>query len=178
MLNQDNTFALIVDIQEKLIPVMNEYAEFITKSCQMINGLNILNIPMIVTEQYPKGLGKTIAEIHSLTEQAQLFEKTQFSSLTTEVQAIIERGRYQNIIVLGCETHICVLQTVLALLQLGLTVYVPQECVTSRTLVNKDNALQQIQAAGAVVSNIESILFQLLADAKHAQFKEISKLIQ
>lgn len=177
-LKAENTVALVVDIQERLMPVMSNGAEFVAKTCQMIKGLNILNIPLIVTEQYPKGLGKTVAEIQALTEAATWFEKTQFSAYTDEVQAAIKEKNPQNIIVLGCETHVCMLQTVLDLRAQGYAVYVPQECVDSRAVANKKNGLKQIREEGAVVSNIESVLFQLLGDAKHPSFKEISKLIQ
>ncbi|SSY70107.1 isochorismatase family protein [Alysiella crassa] len=178
MLQQDNTIALVIDIQERLIPAMNDGADFVSKSCQLIKGLNILNIPTIVTEQYPKGLGNTVAAVQDLTANAPVFEKTQFSALTADVQAAIDDKKPKNIIVLGCETHVCVLQTVLTLREQGLAVYLPQECLASRTLANKNNALQQMQAVGAVVSNVESVLFQLLGDAKNPAFKEISKLIQ
>ncbi len=178
MLKQENTLAIVVDIQERLRPVMNEGETFVAKSCQMIKGLNILNVPIVVTEQYPKGLGKTVAEVQAVVEHAPVFEKTQFSALTAEVQAAIDEKKASNIILVGCETHVCMLQTALALRAQNLAVYVPQECVSSRTLANQLNGLQQMQAAGVVVTNIESVLFQLLGDAKHPSFKEISKLIQ
>lgn len=178
MLKSDNTLALVIDIQERLIPVLHEANHFLAKSRQLLQGLNALNVPVLVTEQYPKGLGKTVADIALLTQDAPIFEKTQFSAWTEEVRMTVEARAPQNIILLGCETHICMLQTVWALREQGYQVFVAQECVTSRTLANKENGLQQMQTAGAVISNIETLLFQILGDAKHPAFKEISKLIQ
>lgn len=178
MLNSDNTLALVIDIQERLIPVLHEAQTFVAKSRQLLQGLNTLNVPILLTEQYPKGLGKTIPDIALLTPDAPVFEKTQFSAWTEEVRMAVEARAPQNIILLGCETHICMLQTVWALREQGYQVFVAQECVTSRTLANKENGLQQMQTAGAVISNIETLLFQILGDAKHPAFKEISKLIQ
>lgn len=178
MFNQNNTLAIVIDIQEKLIPVMHQHEDFVAQSEKMIHGLNILNIPIIITEQYPKGLGKTIEPIKVISTDANIIEKTQFSAITAEVQAILDEKKFSNIIVLGCETHVCVLQTVLTLREQGFMVYLPKECVASRSESNKNNALQQMMMAGTVISNIESILFQLLGDAKHPSFKLISKLIQ
>lgn len=182
MINTENTVLLVVDIQERLLPALHENSAFLAACRQFITGANLLGIPSIITEQYPKGLGATVPDIALLTPDAPKFSKTQFSAYTAEVAAALqqgqpESGQAQNIILIGCETHICMLQTVLDLRQQGYNVFIPQECATSRTAANKANGLQQIQAAGGVVSNIESLLFMLLKDAQHPQFKAISKLI-
>ncbi len=182
MINTENTVLLVVDIQERLLPALHENSAFLAACRQFITGTNLLGIPSIITEQYPKGLGATVPDIALLTPNAPKFSKTQFSAYTPEVAAALqqrqpESGQAQNIILIGCETHICMLQTVLDLRQQGHNVFVPQECATSRTAANKANGLQQIQAAGGVVSNNESLLFMLLKDAQHPQFKAISKLI-
>ena len=187
MINTENTVLLVVDIQERLLPALHENSAFLAACRQFINGANLLGIPSIITEQYPKGLGATVPDIALLTPNAPKFSKTQFSAYTPEVAATLQQrqpenersqsGQAQNIILIGCETHICMLQTVLDLRQQGYNVFIPQECATSRIAANKANGLQQIQAAGGVVSNIESLLFMLLKDAQHPQFKAISKLI-
>lgn len=177
-LKQNNTVALVVDIQARLLPAMYEGETWLADCEKLLKGLRILSVPSLITEQYPKGLGNTVEPIQNVVENAPIFEKTQFSAFVDGVQAALKNENAENVIVLGCETHVCVLQTVLDLREQGYAVYVPQECVTSRTLSNKNNALEQIHATGAVVSNIESVLFQLLGDAKHPSFKEISKLIQ
>nr|WP_314227918.1 isochorismatase family protein [uncultured Kingella sp.] len=183
MINTENTVLLVVDIQERLLPALHENSAFLAACRQFITGTNLLGIPSIITEQYPKGLGATVPDIALLTPDAPKFSKTQFSAYTPEVAAALqqrrqpESGQAQNIILIGCETHICMLQTVLDLRQQGYNVFIPQECATSRTAANKANGLQQIQVAGGIVSNIESLLFMLLKDAQHPQFKAISKLI-
>ena len=179
MIPPANTALLIVDIQERLLPALHEHQAFLAACRQFITGANLLGVPHIITEQYPKGLGATVPDIALLTPNAPKFSKTQFSAYTAEVAAALQsrQPEKQNIILIGCETHICVLQTVLDLRQQGYNVFIPQECATSRTAANKANGLQQIQAAGGIVSNIESLLFMLLKDAQHPQFKAISKLI-
>ena len=112
-----------------------------------------------------------------LLNDAPVFEKTRFSAFTEEVQAALAQHKPQNVILIGCEAHICVLQTAWDLRGQGFEVYVPQECVTSRTAANKQNGIDQMREAGVHISNIESLLFQMLQDAQHPQFKNISKLI-
>ena len=176
MITPANTTLLIVDIQERLLPALHEHQAFL--ACrQSIRCANLLGVPHIITEQYPKGLGATVPDIALLTPDAPKFSKTQFSAYTAEVAAALQSRQPENIVLIGCETHICMLQTVLDLRQQGYNVFIPQECATSRTAANKANGLQQIQAAGGIVSNIESLLFMLLKDAQHPQFKAISKLI-
>jgi hypothetical protein len=177
MITPTNTALLIVDIQERLLPALHEHQAFLAACRQFITGANLLGVPHIITEQYPKGLGATVPDIALLTPDAPKFSKTQFSAYTAEVAAALQSRQPENIVLIGCETHICMLQTVLDLRQQGYNVFIPQECATSRTAVNKANGLQQIQAAGGIVSNIESLLFMLLKDAQHPQFKAISKLI-
>lgn len=177
-LSTDNTLILVVDIQERLQPVLFDHNNFLSNCIKWLEGSTILNLPIIVTEQYPKGLGKTLPEIQSLIPQAPFFSKTQFSAWIDEVKQAIDTQYIKNIIVIGCETHICILQTVQDLCQVGLQVWIPQECVASRSLENKNNGLEQMQKMGAIISNIESLLFQLLHDAQHPNFKAISKLIQ
>lgn len=177
MITPANTTLLIVDIQERLLPALHEHQAFLAACRQFITGANLLGVPHIITEQYPKGLGATVPDIALLTPDAPKFSKTQFSAYTAEVAAALQSRQPANIVLIGCETHICMLQTVLDLRQQGYNVFIPQECATSRTAANKANGLQQIQAAGGIVSNIESLLFMLLKDAQHPQFKAISKLI-
>lgn len=178
MLHPDNTLALLIDIQERLTPVLHRSADWLADCTTLLQGLQALSVPVMLTEQYPKGLGKTVPPFADMLADAPLFEKTRFSAWTDEVASAVKAQKnIENIIVFGCETHVCVLQTVLDLRQQGYAVYLPQECVSSRTEANKLNGLQQCAAAGAVVSNVESVLFQLLQDAKHPAFKTVSKLI-
>lgn len=174
----DNTLILVIDIQERLLPVLQRPQEMAAACRTLLNGSNLLGVPAIITEQYPKGLGQTVADVRLLLKDAPVFEKTQFSALTPEVQAALNEKQPENVVLIGCEAHVCVLQTALQLRAQGKQVYIPQECVSSRTAANVANAFAQIQAAGGIIGNIESLLFQMLQDAKHPHFKAISKLIQ
>lgn len=174
----DNTACIVVDIQERLNPALHQAEEMVENSRTLLQGLQALDVPVAATEQYPKGLGHTVAAIGGLLGGAPVFEKTRFSALIPEVQQFLQSRNIENVILIGAEAHVCMLQTVLDLRAAGLGVYVPFECTASRAPANKANALEQMRAAGAVVSNVESVLFQLLGDAKHPAFKTVSKLIQ
>lgn len=178
MFNTQNTLLLVVDIQQRLLPVLHNKDNWLNNNEKIITGLNALGVKAVMTEQYPKGLGSTLDSIRALLPETPVFEKTRFSAMIDDVAQYIITQNIENVIVIGCETHVCVLQTVLDLRDKNLNVYVPHECVTSRTLDNKNNALMQIQAAGAVVSNIESLLFHLMKDAQHPAFKTISQLVK
>ena len=175
----ENTLCIVVDIQERLLPALHDADSMVERSRVVIQGLQALDVPLVATEQYPKGLGKTVPAVQLLLgDGAAVFEKTRFSAVIAEVEAVLNEQKIENVILLGAEAHVCMLQTVLDLRAKGLAVYVPFDCTTSRNPANKDNALQQMRDAGAVVSNSESVLFQLLGDAKHPAFKTVSKLIQ
>ena len=177
-LRPDNTVCIVVDIQERLNPALADADTMTERSRILLQGLKAIGVRLLATEQYPKGLGSTVPAIRLLLDDAPVFEKTRFSALLPEVTDILQNLRTENVILIGAEAHVCMLQTVLDLRNEGFNVYVPFECTESRDPANKQNALQQMQTAGAVVSNVESILFQLLGDAKHPAFKTVSKLIQ
>ena len=177
-LRTDNTACLIVDIQERLTPALHEAERFTAACTLLIQGLHALGIPMMATEQYPQGLGTTLPEIKSLLPDTPFVEKTRFSAVLPETEDFIRRHNTQNIVLIGAETHICMLQTALDLRAQGLNVYIPAECAASRNPANKTNGLEQMRAAGVTVGNGESLLFALLRDAKHPAFKTISKLVR
>lgn len=178
LLNNQNTACIVVDIQERLTPALSGGGEMIEKSRLLLQGLQALDVPLLITEQYPKGLGATVPAVKLLLGDAPVVEKTRFSAVMPEVSAFLKQHGAKNVVLVGAEAHVCMLQTVLDLRAEGYKVYVPFECTASRQPANKENALQQMSEAGAVVSNVESVLFQLLGDAKHAAFKTVSKLIQ
>lgn len=177
-LRTDNTACLIVDIQERLTPALHEAERFTAACTLLIQGLHALGIPMMATEQYPQGLGTTLPEIKSLLPDTPFVEKTRFTAVLPETEDFIRLHNAQNIVLIGAETHICMLQTALDLRAQGLNVYIPAECAASRNPANKTNGLEQMRAAGVTVGNGESLLFALLRDAKHPAFKTISKLVR
>ena len=177
-LRTDNTACPNVDIQERLTPALHEAERFTAACTLLIQGLHALGIPMMATEQYPQGLGTTLPEIKSLLPDTPVVEKTRFSAALPETEDFIRRHNAQNIVLIGAETHICMLQTALDLRAQGLNAYIPAECAASRNPANKTNGLEQMRAAGVTVGNGESLLFALLRDAKHPAFKTISKLVR
>ena len=176
-MNAENTVCLVIDIQERLTPSLHE-AETFTAACRLlIQGLQALNVPMMLTEQYPKGLGATLPAVRLLLPDAPLAEKTRFSAAQA-AEGFIREKQARNVVLIGAETHICILQTALDLRAQGLGVYLPAECLTSRNPANKTNGLEQMRTADATVGNSESLLFSLLGDAKHPAFKTISKFVR
>merc|ERR1719284_2202850 len=135
----------------------------------------ILEIPLIVTEQYPKGLGRTLHEID--ISKGAVFEKTKFSGVTCKVREHLSCLDVTGVVLFGLEAHICVQQTCLELLKENLAVYIVADATSSRMHADRMLAFDLIRQAGGYVTTSESILFTLLGDSKHPKFKEIQKLI-
>lgn len=176
-LNNDNTLLLMIDLQERLVPVIDQKEQMIQESKKLLEGLKELGILCIATEQYPKGLGPTLDPLVSFFDKSHIYEKTQFSAYIDEVKSHLTPS-IEHVIVIGAETHICVEQTIRDLLALNYTVHVPIRCVGSRNADDREVTLSQLQQDGVQLTNVESILFKLLKDAKNEHFKAISQLIK
>jgi len=178
LLNPENTALLIIDVQERLVKAMPNRIEVEEAISTLQQGMEILNLPTLITEQYPRGLGATVESISARAPKAAVVEKTSFSCCGEDsfAPALEELGAKQ-VVISGMETHVCVLQTVLDLLQAGYQVHVPIKATCSRSDANRDNALERMQQAGAIITNVESVLFELLREAGSAEFKAISKMI-
>jgi nicotinamidase-related amidase len=179
ILRKDDAALLVVDIQERLVPAIPGINEVIANTGKLIFAYRKLNGPIIITEQYPKGLGPTDKRVIStLGELYKPIEKMTFSCCGPDEvnRAIVATGAKQ-ILVCGIETHVCVLQTVLDLLHRDYQVHLAADAVSSRTEQNKRIALDRMGAAGAVISCTESALFELMERAGTPEFKEISKII-
>lgn len=175
-LNSDNCLLLIIDIQEKLInAVFNK--EVVAKNAEIVSKTaKILNIPAVVTEQYPKGLGNTVLE---LPENSKVFEKTSFNALVEDnIKNVVVSSGKKQIIVMGIETHICVHQTVDALIENGFDVTVVSDACGSRAEKEYFAGLDAMKFNGAKIKTTEMVLFELLKTAKHQNFKEIQALIK
>ena len=179
LLDKENTVLLIIDIQDKLAAVM-KYKDQMVKNClHLIELAKMQNIPVVVTEQYPKGLGRTVAEIRAAVPSYRPFEKVAFNccgepAFLTEIK---KQGK-KKIIVTGMETHVCVLQTCIGLLREGLDVHLVQDAVCSRTRENWKTGIEFMRDAGAVVTCTEAVLFQLLKAAGTEEFKKIVQRIK
>ena len=171
---------VIVDMQTKLVNVMPVDAMQSTiKNCSILaQAAQLLNVPIIVTEQYPQGLGATLPEIQQQFAHFKPIAKTAFSaSAEPKFNQRLHRDQSQ-IILAGMEAHICILQTALSLKHMGKQVYVVEDAIISRNAINKANALVRLREAGCVITNTESVLFEWLGNANHPAFKEVSKLIR
>jgi nicotinamidase-related amidase len=179
MFTAENTVLIIIDIQEKLFRVMHGKEELTGNITKLIKGLKLLDIPVIITEQNPAGLGLTIPEILSLLPDMVPVPKFSFSCCKEEVfRHRLESLKRKQVLVTGIETHICVYQTAVELSKSGYEVQVIKDCVSSRTPENRDIALTRLSLEGIMPATTEMILFELLQTARHAKFKEISAIIK
>ncbi len=173
---------LVVDIQERLARAMPESVlqQAVHNSSILLQAANLLQLPVLHTEQYPKGLGATLNGIAAhLPDACQHFEKTAFSCCATEgFNACLTSNGRSQVVITGMETHVCVLQTALDLQASGQQVFVVADAVCSRHHFNHLNALARMQAAGVSIVSTESILFEWLRDASHEHFKTLSRLIR
>jgi nicotinamidase-related amidase len=177
----DSSVLLVIDIQTKLTKVMpiKVLARLQRHTGVLIKAANTLKIPVFVTEQYPKGLGHLEQEISVLlTEDARRYEKTSFSCAgTTEFVEALSRSGRKQVILVGMEAHVCVLQTAMDLQALGYQIFVVADAVCSRHRESYETALNRMRQAGVIIVNAESVLFEWLRDAKHEQFKTVQSLI-
>ena len=176
---RENTIGLVIDIQERLVPVMEESEQLVENCSKLIQGLQILGLPLLITQQYTKGLGETIDEIKSLFPDFQYIEKKDFSCLDEPVFAEkLALSGAKNVIICGIESHVCVLQTALDLKASGYNPVVVFDCVSSRSFDNVDLAAERFRYEGIMMTSMESILFELTRSAGAPGFKEISKLVK
>lgn len=165
---------LVVDIQEKLIGAMSDPEGTRARARWLLAAAADLELPTVISEQYPKGLGHTVAALLAAAPAAEVVEKTHFSCVAAECLPASLMARDQ-VIVCGMETHVCVLQTVLGLLALGKQVFVVEDACDSRTTASKAAGLARMRAAGAHIVTREMVLFELMGNASHPQFRHISK---
>ena len=173
-----NSILLVVDVQEKLLAAMPDSPGLVRDVGYLIDTARLLGVPTIATEQYPHGLGPTHPDLVRRLNSERL-TKTAFSCIGAAGlrEAIREYAR-PNIVVAGMETHVCVLQTVLDLHADGFHVFVVADAVQSRFRVDHDVAIRRMERVGATSVTLESTMFELLGDSRHAHFKAVSKMVQ
>lgn len=176
---RENTIAVIIDVQSRLFPHIFENNILGNNLEILIQGLKILEIPVIITEQYTKGLGLTIPSLRNLLPEQPAIEKVSFSCCDEQIfrKTLLDSGK-TNIIIAGIESHVCVMQTVTDLIQLGLRPVVIENCVSSRNLNDKNISIKRMYQEGATISTYESILFELCRTSDTNKFKEISKIVK
>ena len=178
-LNTASTVLVAIDFQERLFPVMHAKEKLLQNVVKLIKGAGVLEIQVILTEQYPKGLGPTIPEIKALLPDVKPIEKICFSCCDNEafIKSLDELKRKQ-VLITGIEAHICVYQTAMALARKGYEVQVVSDCVSSREPENKTVALFKMGAAGIGPTTTEMALFELLKAAGGDKFKQISNIVK
>ncbi|UCD30654.1 MAG: hydrolase [Planctomycetota bacterium] len=178
MIQPETSALMVVDVQEKLIPAIHQSDACVEMMCRMIEAAKVLGVPMIVTEQYPRGIGPTIDAIRKAVGDIEAIEKVRFSGCIESVIDQLREVARPYIVIVGVETHVCVQQTVLDLLRLGYTPYVCADAVGSRRPFDRDIALERMRQAGAVITTTESVTFELLGQAATDTFRKVLKIVK
>ncbi|HEV8052708.1 MAG TPA: isochorismatase family protein [Parachlamydiaceae bacterium] len=179
-LSRDTTGLLLIDVQEKLFPYVENSCPVMQTLQKAVRGFQILSLPIYVTEQYPQGLGSTVATLKGVLGPAQAYlVKTTFSCLDdTAIKDELLKAPVDQWVVVGIEAHVCVLQTVKDLIEAGKQVTVLNDAISSRSIYDFSTAIAELRDCGARISSTETVLFELLRNSKAAEFKEISQLIK
>jgi nicotinamidase-related amidase len=171
---------VLVDMQVRLAAAMPvDAVADVVKNCSiLLQAVHLLKVPLIVTEQYPQGLGHTLPEISALSGGVRPVEKTAFSCVAVPKFSCLLTRDHSQIVLAGMEAHICILQTALDLLAVGKQVFVVEDAVISRNYSNKANALARMRDAGCIITNTESVVFEWLGVAEGDLFKALAELIR
>lgn len=180
LLSPSDTALMVIDVQEKLFPHVERSCDTFFALAKMVKGARILDLPIVVTEQYPQGLGETIFALKERLDPAQIYHpKTTFSSLgDAALEKMVMQMKADHWILVGIEAHVCVLQTAKALLRVGKSVTVLNDAISSRSIFDYSSAIAEMRDCGARISTVETVIFELTKDSKSPKFKEISRLIQ
>lgn len=181
MIEPENSLFLIIDVQEKFRPVLFKVEETISNIVKLVKVFQLLNIPIILSEQYPKGLGQSVKEVKEVLKEHSYIEKTSFDCFGDGNFLDLLKNNFSNkkhFIVCGIESHICVTQTVLSALSRGYDVNLILDSITSRKKTDYEIAIRRMEQEGAKVSSTEMIIFQMIKGSKHKHFKEISGIVK
>ena len=179
MINLDNAALLIIDVQAKLVPLIREHLKLVKKINLLLNIFSKLELPILLSEQYPIGLGKTVSEINANSAKILKNEKTTFSCWKNlDFKKNLSKISKKQLILCGIETHICVLQTCLDLINNSFEVFVAEDAVNSRNEKSHLLGIERMRSSGINIVSVEMVLFELLGNSKHKDFKELSKLIR
>ncbi|MFT4551494.1 MAG: nicotinamidase-related amidase [Chlamydiales bacterium] len=179
-LDKKETGLLVIDVQEKLLPGVESQQEICNTLVKAIKGFQIFQLPIVVTEQYPKGLGETVSMIKNcLGDKQKYYEKTSFSCVRNpKIKDVLVNSSVSQWVLVGIEAHVCILQTAKDLLEIGKDVTILNDAVGSRSIYDFSTAIGEFRDAGVRVTSLETALFELLGDSKAPEFKAISALIQ
>ena len=178
-IERDDAICVLVDFQEKLVPAMHDARTVEENAVRLAKGMNVLGVPILVTQQYTRGLGETVRPVAEAIGEFCPIEKTSFSCMGEEIFAqTIEASTRGTVILAGIEAHICVEQTALDLIREGYRVALVTDCIQSRNPQNKERTIQRLAQEGVVVTTYESVLYELLGSAKAPEFKAISAIVK
>jgi nicotinamidase-related amidase len=178
-ISREKSAGLVIDIQERLFPFIYENAQVLENTTTLIMGLKAVGIPILVTQQYTKGLGSTLPQLKEALGTEKFIEKMAFSCC--DDVAFMEELRLLGsrfVIVAGIESHVCVLQTTIDLLENNFLPVVVEDCISSRKLNDKMMAVARMRSEGAIITTYESLLFEVLRYSGTPEFREISKLVK
>ncbi len=178
-ITKDHTVGLVIDVQERLLPHITGHEVLLKNVETLILGLNALDVPVMVTEQYKKGLGDTVQAIREAIGNFDPMEKMTFSCCDDpQISVRLNSMAIKNVIVCGVESHVCVLQTAIDLLESGFQPVVVEDCISSRKVLDKEIAVRRMNREGVIITSYESILFELARVSGTDTFKTISKLVK
>lgn len=177
-IRKQDTMAVVIDYQERILPAMDNWEELLRKSEILLKGLKAMEIPMVLTTQYAKGLGDNVSAITDAMGVTEAIDKGVFSVYASDdVKAALPHGR-KNVIICGIEAHICVLQTVIDMKEAGYQPILVADCISSRSSGDKRYALIRAQQEGALITTAEALLYELMETSKAPEFKTISALVK
>lgn len=176
----NSTIAIVIDVQEKLLPVMDEADRVLASTTTLVKGLRALEVPIIATEQYPKGLGPTVAQVQSTFASWDPIVKSTFSCCDTPdfMTLLKTHSQVSTVVITGIEAHVCVLQTAIDLLDAGYTPVIVADATSSRNPADTKIAFSRFQTEGIRLTTTESVLFELTRTSGNAAFRTISRLIK
>ena len=179
VVSADQATLFVIDLQEGYRHALWEWERTVARACVMIRAAQLLEIPVLYTEQYPKGLGHTAPEVKQLLDEAPRFEKRSISALGAPglLEHVVGLGRRQAIVV-GIETHACISQTAHALLDRGFRVHLPADALSSRRPLEHEQGYAKLVGSGAIPGSVEAILLECLESADHPQFKAVQALLK
>jgi nicotinamidase-related amidase len=176
---KEDTILVVIDMQEKLMPAMYNREKTEEQNIRLAKGMKVLGVPVIVTTQYAKGLGKTIDSMEEVLEGCPILDKFTFSAYRNEeFRKTLEASGRKTVVITGVESHVCVQQTAMDLIEAGYKVAIAMDCVSSRSEESLKTAAWTLSSAGALLTCAESILFELLESAKAPEFKQISAIVK
>jgi nicotinamidase-related amidase len=179
LISKGETVLVVIDVQEKLFVHMAEKEKLAENLTELIRFAHIMKIPIILTEQYPKGLGQTIPQVKQLVQNLQPIEKVEFSCFGSQkFREALTKTQAKTLIIAGIEAHICVTQTAIEGLKNGYGIYVVEDATSSRRLEDKATAIHRIRQNGVTVVSTEMLIYELLKKAGTPEFKETLKLVK